>query len=109
MLYLGADHRGYQLKEQLKEYLLKEQIEFKDLGNTRLDPDDDYVTFSRQVADATVTDPDNRGIVICGSGAGVDMVANKVDGVRCALVFDLPRVIQAREHEDVNMISLPSD
>ena len=74
-----------------------------------MDPHDDYVIFSQKVADEVRHDPSHRGIVICGSGAGVDMVANKVDGIRCALIFDEVRAVQAREHEDVNMIALPSD
>lgn len=109
MLYIGADHRGFALKEQLKSRLQALGIELIDLGDDHLDPQDDYVIFSQKVADEVRKNPENRGIVICGSGAGVDMVANKVDGIRCALAFDEARAIQARQHEDVNMLALPSD
>lgn len=109
MIYLGADHRGFELKERIKRRLVDEGYKVTDLGNDHLDPNDDYVNFAHSVAEATVQDPINRGILLCGSGAGVDMVANKIEGVRSALAFDLPRAIQARQHEDANVISLPAD
>lgn len=109
MIYLGADHRGFELKERLKKHLIDEGFEVIDLGNDHLDPQDDYVIFAHKVAEAVVNDSHNRGIILCGSGAGVDMVANKIDGIRSALVFDVPRAIQAREHEDANILSLPAD
>lgn len=109
MIYLGADHRGFELKERLKKLLMQEGYEVTDLGNNTKDPQDDYVDFAHKVADAISQNPKNRGIILCGSGAGVDMVANKVMGVRSALVFDVDRAKQAREHEDANVISLPAD
>lgn len=109
MIYLGADHRGFELKERLKKRLVDEGYELTDLGNDHLDLGDDYVDFAAKVAEATVQLPENRGILLCGSGAGVDMVANKVPGIRSALVFDVARAKQAREHEDANVISLPTD
>ncbi len=109
MIYLGADHRGFELKTSLKKRLLDEGLQVTDLGADRLDPTDDYVDFAQKVAEATVEDEINKGIILCGSGAGVDMVANKINGVRSALVFDIARAKQAREHEDANVISLPAD
>lgn len=109
MIYLGADHRGFELKERLKKRLIDGGFEVTDLGNDHLNPGDDYVDFAQKVAEATVQLQENRGIILCGSGAGVDMVANKIDGVRSALVFDVARAKQAREHEDANVISLPAD
>ena|SRR3989344_4787359 len=109
MIYLGADHRGFELKERIKKRLLDEGYEVIDLGNNHLDPADDYVDFAHSVADATSSNPSNRGVLFCGSGAGVDMVANKVEGVRSALVFDVSRAVQARQDEDANVISLPAD
>ncbi len=110
MIYLGADHRGFELKERVKKRLLDEGFEVSDLGNEVLEPGDDYVLFAQKVANAvsegTTVD---KGILFCGSGAGVDMVANKVDGIRSALVFDVLRAKQAREHEDANVASLPAD
>lgn len=109
MIYIGADHRGFELKKKLKKHLVDEGFEVTDLGNDHLDPSDDYVIFAHFVADATKNDSKNRGIILCGSGAGVDMVANKIPGIRSALVFDVPRALQARVHEDANVISLPAD
>lgn len=109
MVFLGADHRGFELKERLKKRLIDEGFDVTDLGNDHLDESDDYVDFAHKVAEATVGLPENRGILLCGSGAGVDIVANKIDGVRSALVFDVPRAVQARQHEDANVISLPAD
>lgn len=109
MIYLGSDHRGYELKTRLFQWLKDEGYDVIDLGNDHLDPDDDYVDFAHKVAEATVSLPENRGILLCGSGVGVDIVANKVEGVRSALVFDVVRAKQAREHEDANVIALPAD
>lgn len=109
MVYIGSDHRGFDLKEKLKERFKDLSIKLTDLGNNHLDPEDDYVIFSHRVAGAVKQNPLSKGIVLCGSGAGVDMVANKVDGIRCALVFDVARSIQARQHEDANMVALPAD
>lgn len=109
MIYLGSDHRGFELKTALIKRLEDEGYQLTDLGNDHLDPNDDYVDFAKKVALATSQDHENRGILLCGSGAGVDIVANKIPGIRSALVFDLPRAVQAREHEDVNVLSLPAD
>lgn len=109
MIYIGADHRGFDLKERVKRHLLDEGYDLVDLGNDHLDPSDDYVDFAHKVAEAVKNDPVNKGILLCGSGAGVDMVANKEHGIRSALVEDVARAKQAREHEDANVISLPAD
>lgn len=109
MIFIGADHRGFELKERIRRHLEDEGYSVKDLGNYHLDPSDDYVDYAVKVAEATKNVTTNRGILLCGSGAGVDMVANKIDGVRSALVQDVPRAIQARQHEDANVISLPAD
>lgn len=109
MIFLGADHRGFDLKERIEKRLLDEGYDVHDLGNDHLDPADDYVDFAKKVAEAVIELEENRGIIFCGSGAGVDMVANKIPGARSALVFDVVRAKQAREHEDANVISLPAD
>ena len=109
MIYLGADHRGFKLKEYIKKRLSEDEMEFTDKGDLVLDPQDDYVDFAKLVSDEVIKDEKNRGVLICGSGVGVDMVANKIDGVRCALVGDVTRAEQSRQHEDVNVIALPAD
>ncbi|KKR80607.1 MAG: Ribose 5-phosphate isomerase B [Candidatus Daviesbacteria bacterium GW2011_GWC1_40_9] len=68
MVYIGADHRGFQLKERIKKRLIDEGFEVTDLGNDRLNPADDYVDYALKVAEATVTSEENKGILFCGSG-----------------------------------------
>lgn len=115
MIYLGADHRGFELKEKIKQFLAQEKIPFEDLGNAVLDPKDDYPQFAEMVARKVSEDPEtNRGILLCGSGVGVDIVANKFKGVRSALVWDDQEALtalvkQSREHDNANVLSLPAD
>ncbi len=109
MIYIGADHRGFVLKNQLVKKLQESGFSVIDLGNDHLDSRDDYVDFAFKVAESVVADQGSKGIILCGSGAGMDMAANKVPGIRSALVFDAARAKQAREHEDANVISLPAD
>jgi RpiB/LacA/LacB family sugar-phosphate isomerase len=109
MLYIGSDHRGFDLKEELKKRLKIEGIEFEDVGNTEYDPHDDYVDFAKLVGEKVSANKDHKGVLICGSGVGVDMVANKIKGVRSSLVYDKKRAAQSREHEDANVVSIPAD
>ena len=109
MIYIGADHRGFELKEELKRRLTNDGIEVEDLGNETLDPADDYVDYAKAVAQTVANDSERKGILSCGSGVGVDMAANKVKGARSCLVFDQKRAIQSREHEDANILCLGSD
>lgn len=112
MIYLGTDHRGFELKEKIKDWLAEWGKEFEDLGNTVYDKDDDYPDFASQVARRVAENPEeNRGILLCGSGVGVDVVANKIKGVRSALVWndDEALVKQSREHDGSNVLSLPAD
>ena len=109
MIYLGADHRGFELKQRLLKSIQDKGLEITDLGNDHLDPNDDYVLYAQKVAEAVSSDEKNRGILLCGSGVGVDIVANKIDGVRSALVDNVHQVIQARADDNVNIVSLPAD
>ncbi len=115
MLYLGADHRGFGLKEEVKKFLSQGKIRFEDLGNAVFDPKDDYPLFSERVAQKVSEDPErSRGILLCGSGVGVDIIANKFKGVRSALVWDDQEALtalvkQSREHDNANVLSLPAD
>lgn len=110
MIYIGADHRGYKLKEALKVYLKELNFEFEDLGATDYDSSDDYPDFSLAVAKKTAENPEeNRGILICGAGVGVDVVANKVKGIRSALCFDEGQARASRNDDNANILSLASD
>lgn len=110
MIFLGADHRGYNLKEDIKKFLAESGQSFEDLGNFKLDPNDDYTDFAKLVAEKVSQNPQSdKGILICGSGVGVDITANKFHGVRSALADDIETAKQSREHDDTNVLSLPAD
>jgi len=108
MIYIGADHRGYNLKEALKEYMDELGIEYLDLGAFELDPNDDYPQYAKLVAEH-IHDLDDRGIVICGSGVGVDEVANKVPGIRSGLAMNKDQIKAARHDDDINVLALAAD
>lgn len=111
MIYIGADHRGFALKEVIKTFLKDKKIEFEDVGNLVYNPEDDYPDWALAVARAVAKDIGHsaKGIVICGSGVGVDIVANKVKGIRCGLGFDGKQVKMARENDDINCLALAAD
>ncbi|MBM2817590.1 MAG: ribose-5-phosphate isomerase, ribose 5-phosphate isomerase [Parcubacteria group bacterium] len=110
MIYLGADHRGYNLKEEIKNFLVENGQGFEDMGNFKYDPNDDYTDFAKMVAEKVSQNPEmDKGILICGSGVGVDITANKFKGVRSALADDVQTAKQSREHDDANVLSLPAD
>lgn len=110
MIYIGADHRGYNLKETLKVHLKELNYEFNDLGAFELNPNDDYPDFALAVAKKVAESPEeNCGILICGSGIGVDIVANKINGIRSALCFDAAQARASRNDDNANVLSLSSD
>jgi RpiB/LacA/LacB family sugar-phosphate isomerase len=110
MIFLGADHRGFHLKEKIRIWLYQWGLEFEDLGNDKLDPADDYPEFALKVA-KKVSDHEQEavGIVICGSGVGVDVVANKFPKIRCGLGFSAQQIRMARQDDDINVLALPAD
>lgn len=109
MLYLGADHRGFKLKEFLKTRLKEWGIDFEDYGAFSFNPDDDYNDFALAVAKKVAEKPEeNRGILICGSGIGVDIAANKIKGVKSSLVWRKD-LADHRKYYGENVLSLPSD
>ena len=110
MIYFAADHRGYQLKEELKKWLQEGDNQVEDLGAFSYNQNDDYVDFAQAVAEKIVENPSTRkGIMLCGSGVGMDVAANKYRGVHAALVKDRPTAIQSREHGDTNVLVLAAD
>ena len=110
MIYLGADHRGFQLKEEIKKFLAEKKYQFEDMGNFAYDPNDDYTDFAKLVAQKVSEKPEERkGVLICGSGVGVDITANKFRGVRSALADDIATAKQSRKHDDTNVLSLPAN
>jgi len=108
-VYIGADHRGFSLKEKIKTLLQEKNISFEDLGNTVLDPADDYPEFAQKVAQKVSREQDSLGIVACGSGVGVDVAANKVDRIRSALITSPQQITAARQDDNVNVMALAAD
>ena len=109
MIYLGADHAGFALKEELKQYLLGLAMEVEDLGAFELNPTDDYPDFIVPVAKKVAESPDqNRGVVFGGSGQGEAIAANKIKGIRAAVYYggSLDIVKLSRQHNNANILSL---
>lgn len=104
-IYIGSDHAGFELKEKIKVWLKKQNILFIDLGNKVYDPNDDYPDFAKKVAQAVVKTK-SLGILLCGSGQGVCIAANKIKGVRAVTSFSLKEARLSREHNDANIICL---
>ena len=102
---IGADHAGYQYKEQIKRFLTERGEEVQDFG-TDSEEAVDYPPIMRQVAVAVAQGDCDRGIVLGGSGNGEAIVANRVRGVRCALCWSAETAKLAREHNDANVISM---
>jgi ribose 5-phosphate isomerase B len=109
-IFIAADHRGFELKNKLIEYLQEKNIRVEDMGNYQYDPLDDYPDFAKKVAQAVLQNPkDFLGIVICGSGVGVSIVVNRFKGIRCGLGFSSDQVKHAKENDHINVLALASD
>ncbi|MBO5998920.1 MAG: ribose 5-phosphate isomerase B [Lachnospiraceae bacterium] len=102
---LGCDHGGFELKEQVLSYLKENGYETCDFGTYDL-KSCDYPVFARKAAQAVADGECDRGIVICTTGIGVSIVANKVKGIRCAVVSDTTTARLTRAHNDANMIAM---
>ncbi len=110
MIYLAADHRGFQLKEAIKKSLIERGIAVEDMGAFAYDADDDYVDFAAAAAAKIAENPaEHKGIFVCGSGHGMDIVANKFRGVRAALCWNAQVAKQSREHDDANVLVFAAD
>lgn len=109
-IYIGADHNGFQLRNNLLEYLRKAQYDVDDEGDFRMDPKDDYPQFASRVATKVLMseDPDPRGILICGSGQGMCMTANRYRGIRAGIGYDIESARAIRNDEDSNILCLPA-
>lgn len=102
---IGSDHGGFELKEKIIEYLKSNEIEFKDFG-TFSNESCDYPVFAKEVALEVSKGAFNKGILICGTGIGVSIVANKVKGIRAALCFDTFCAEMSRAHNNANVLCL---
>ena len=109
MLYLGADHRGFKLKESLKEFLAHKKIKFEDLGNTHYHKTDDYTDIGYVVAKKVAGKNSGQAILICGSGIGICITANKVRGIRAGLASSPRLAKKAKEDDNINILCLSAD
>jgi ribose 5-phosphate isomerase B len=103
---IGSDHAGYELKENVKKFLKEKGYEYHDLGAEILDPQDDYPEYGRKVAEAVASGEYDRGIVVCGTGMGISIAANKVPGIRAAICYTTDMARISRAHNDANVLAL---
>lgn len=108
-IFIGADHRGYELKEKIAKWLFEMEYPFQDLGATHLDPNDDYTTYAERVASLVAKTEGARGVLLCGSGVGVDVTANKFDGIRASIGKDVFQVEAGRNDDDMNILVIAAD
>jgi len=102
---LGSDHGGYGLKELIKKHLQDKGLDIKDFG-THSAASTDYPDFAREVGEAVVDGDFDRGILVCGTGIGISIAANKVPGIRCALLSDCFSAKATRQHNNANIMAL---
>lgn len=107
-IYLGADHNGFAYKRQIADFLQRSGYEVVDTGDDLLNPEDDFPLFAGKVAQALLADADKqaRGILICGSGQGMCMAANRFKGIRASLCWNLAEARSARNDDDSNVLCL---
>lgn len=105
MIALGSDHGGYELKQELIEHLKNRGMDFKDYGCYD-NKSCDYPVYAKKVAKAIISGECDRGILICGTGIGISIAANKVKGIRAALCHDTYSAQATREHNDANILAM---
>src|SRR3990167_8435778 len=108
-IFIGADHRVFELKEKLKSFLQTEGHEVEDCGAFEFEQTDDASDYASKVAQKVLENSENLGIVICGSGAAVDITANRFKGIRCGLGFDLSQIEHMKGWDHINLLALPAD
>ena len=110
-IYIGADHRGFRLHQSLVQYLQKAGYEVIDDSAANLEPDDDYPLVAQRLVKDMLTsdDSDARGVLLCGSGQGVCMAANRFKGIRAMLGYNQEAVRSARRDDDANILCLPAN
>ncbi len=108
-IYLGADHNGFHLKEKVFAYLAKHGYDVEDVGNTELDPDDDFPEFAQMAALKVIGDDtkDPRAILLCGGAQGMAMASNRFRGIRASVVWDAFEAKMTRNDNDSNILCLP--
>ncbi|NLJ87898.1 MAG: ribose 5-phosphate isomerase B [Epulopiscium sp.] len=105
MIAIGSDHGGYTLKQEIIKYFKENNIEYKDVG-CNSEESCDYAQFGKAVAKLVIDGECEKGIVICGTGIGISIAANKIKGIRAALCHDCFSAQATREHNDANILAL---
>lgn len=105
MLYLASDHAGFEGKKEIIEYLNSQDIKFTDLGALEYDKEDDYPDFAKKLA-LSITNSEDRGILVCGSGQGACIVANRHKGIRAAQAWSVETAKWSRNDDDCNILCL---
>jgi ribose 5-phosphate isomerase B len=108
-IYIGSDHRGFELKQHIIKFIKSLDIEVIDVGNTVYNANDDYPDYAVEVARQVASYSDSLGIVVCGTGVGVSIVTNKIPGIRSAVLSAIETVAIARAHNHINVLALSSN
>jgi len=109
IIYLGADHRGFNLKESIKKLLDESGYTVEDVGAESYDERDDYPDFAKYVGQKVDVDVNSKGVLVCGSGVGMDAAVNKFTNVRGALCFSPDQAMASRNDDDANVLILAAD
>jgi len=109
-VYIGTDHNGFYLRNSLVKYLKRAGYDVVDEGDVKLQPEDDFPVFAAKVVHDVLSsqDSDARGILICGSGQGMCMAANRYKGIRACLGYDVDTIRASRNDDNANIVCLPS-
>ena len=106
MIFLASDHAGFEVKEKLKNFFREKNIDFIDLGAYQYSKNDDYPDYAFKLARRIAKDKASKGILVCGTGAGMVIAANKVKGVRAVEAYDIYTAKLSREHNNSNILAL---
>jgi len=108
-VFIGADHRGFKLKEKLEKWLKDKKYSVEDMGAYEFNEVDDYTLYAEKVALMVRDSAGSRGVLLCGSGVGVDVVANKFDEIRASIGKTPEQVKTGRKDDDMNILVIAAD
>lgn len=109
MIFIASDHRGLELKTAIVVKLTKKGINVFDLGPFEYDPNDDYPRYASMLCQEVLSKPGSLGVLICGSGVGINVAANKFKGIRASIGFNVAQIEAGRLHDDMNVLVLASN
>ena len=110
-IIIGTDHRGFDLKEEIlaSEALKDDGVEWVDVGAAGYMPDDDYTTYAKSATGALMNHDGEMAVLLCGSGAGICIAANKVNGIRCSIGINTAQVTAARRDDNINVLAIAAE